>query len=126
VRNKVAVVACGQNSQLLRAFPSVVHSERTLSILDQTKHATNPDQHTARIQRVQASPPEMVDLYALVGRHSDEACVENASRYDEAGKEQNLDHETADDDVLASRHSRRVSGGHDTSACECQYKEHER
>jgi len=73
VRNKVAVVACGHDSQLLRAFPSVVHSEHTLSILDQTKHATNPDQHTARIQRVQASPPEMVDLYALVGRHSDEA-----------------------------------------------------
>ena len=43
----------------------------------------------------------MVDLCALVREHSDEVSVDNASRYDEAGKEQNLDHETVDDDVVA-------------------------
>lgn len=81
-----------------------MYPERTLGVFDQAEHASNPDQHAARVKRVQAPRPKLMDLYTLAGRHSDKASVEDTGCHDEAGEEEDLDHETADDDVLAGFH----------------------
>ena len=76
----------------------------TLGIFDQTKYATDPDENASGVQRVQTPRPESMDLHALARGHTYEASVENASCDDEAGEEENLDHEPADDDIFAQSH----------------------
>lgn len=92
----------------------VVH---TLSIFDQTENTSNPNENAPGVQRVQTSRPEGMDLHALARGHTYEASVEDASRDDEAGEEENLDHETANDDILAQSHRVEAARCHDTAAC---------
>lgn len=73
----------------------------TLSILDQAKDATDPDENAAGVERVQTLLPQLVHLHALSCGHADQASVEDPGSYDKASKEENLHHQTTDDDILS-------------------------
>ena len=89
----------------------------TLSIFDQPENASNPNQGATSIKRVQTPWPQQVQLHALVRGHTYEPGVEDTSSDNKAGKEENLDDKTADNDVLAHLHGINASRGHDTTTC---------
>ena len=92
-------------------------TEHTLSVFDQAEDAADPDQHAAGVEGVDASLPQPLGLHALARGHTQDAPVPNAGDDDEAGEEQDLDDEAADDDVLAGVHGVERAGRHDASAC---------
>jgi hypothetical protein len=124
VRDEVTVVAClsRKSQQYFQSRDELNHwlIGLTLSVLDQTEDATDPDQHTAGIQRVNAPLPETLCLHAFACRRTHDPPVPNASDDDKAGEEQDLDNEAADDDVLAQVHCFDRAGGHDAAACALQ------
>jgi hypothetical protein len=95
---------------------------RTLSVFDQTEDTTDPDEHAAGIQRVDALLPETLRLHAFARGHTKHPPVPNARNDNEAGEEQDLDDETADDDVLAQVQRFDRAGSHDATSCALQQK----
>jgi len=92
----------------------------TLSVLDQAENATDPDQHATGVQGVDTPFPETLGLHALACRCTQDPPVPDAGDDDEAGEEQDLDDETADDHVLAQVHCGDCAGRHDATACALQ------
>jgi hypothetical protein len=94
----------------------------SLSVLDHTEDATYPDEERSGVESVQVALPDVAgSRLSGVGGSAEHATVEECGHDDEAGEEEDLHGQTADDHVLSQCEGGDGAAGHDAAAYrECE------